>query len=78
MTPIETRNAILQEALDFTVRLKPKARDEAIFNYCIGACRALYITGNIPKDVPGWLYLIAVRYGGRVKEAERLIREYDL
>lgn len=71
----DVRNRLLRHALDFTKADKGKKRDEAIFSYLCGACAALHATGQIETDCPPWLFVIGVRGGTRVEEAERMLAD---
>lgn len=72
----QQRDRLLTAALGHTEALKPKARDVALFDFLCGALWADHIasgaTGPRP-DCPPWLWVLGLRGGSRVKEAERMI-----
>lgn len=72
----EQRDRLLTAALGHTEALKPKARDVALFDFLCGALWHEHIatgaTGPRP-DCPPWLWIMGLRHGNRVKEAERML-----
>lgn len=72
----QQRDRLLRAALGHTEALKPKARDVALFDFLCGALWADHIASEAPgprPDCPPWLWVLGLRGGSRVKEAERML-----
>lgn len=72
---LSIRDALLTDALEYVANLKGKKQDLALFDYLAGAVKALYRTGDLDTEVPGWLFVLGVRGGTRVEEARRMLNE---
>lgn len=69
---LKARDEFLRAGLDYTKNLTGKRRDVALFDYLCGAAKAhALLTGE--TDCPPWLWVIGVRGGQRVKEAEHML-----
>lgn len=76
MPTLTFRDAVLEAALQYTASLKGAKRDQALFDYCVGACKADALqSGDATREVPPWLFVLGVRGGVRVAEAERMTKE---
>lgn len=69
----DVRAEIIARTLQHVEPLKGKKQDLAIFDYMAGACFAAYRAGILDVELPGFLFLIGVRGGDRLRECEKML-----
>lgn len=70
------RDLILEAALRHVADLKGLKADKALWDYCCGAVYAAHAVDQTHNpEIPGWLFVLGVRGGDRVAEAERMVKE---
>lgn len=74
---LDHRDDLLKAALEFAKNEKGIRQDRMVFEFLAGACKALHMTGYFPSECPPFLFVIGVRGGDRVKEAQRMLAERE-